>query len=86
MTHVGWGERVRNVDEFALPAAPSATRAADVALRHNESSPPFSPSRQVVSQALLSATDRDAMSGWGAVVHVLTPEGITTRRLKARMD
>ena len=41
---------------------------------------------EVVSQALLSAVDRDAMSGWGAVVHIITPDGITTRRLKARMD
>ena len=41
---------------------------------------------EVVSQALLSAVDRDALSGWGAVVHVITPEGVTTRRLKARMD
>ena len=41
---------------------------------------------EVVSQALLSAVDRDAMSGWGAVVHVITPEGVTTRKLKARMD
>lgn len=41
---------------------------------------------EVISQALLSAVDRDALSGWGAVVHVITPEGVTTRRLKARMD
>ena len=41
---------------------------------------------EVVSQALLSAVDRDALSGWGAVVHVITKEGITTRRLQARMD
>jgi 20S proteasome subunit beta 3 len=41
---------------------------------------------EVVSQALLSAVDRDAMSGWGAVVHVITPEGVRTRHLKARVD
>jgi len=41
---------------------------------------------EVTSQALLSAVDRDALSGWGAVVHLITPEGVTTRRLKARMD
>jgi len=41
---------------------------------------------EVVSQALLSSVDRDAMSGWGAVVHIITPEGITTRELKGRMD
>jgi len=41
---------------------------------------------EVVSQALLSSVDRDAMSGWGAVVHIITPEGITSRELKGRMD
>lgn len=41
---------------------------------------------EVVSQALLSAVDRDALSGWGAVVHIVTPEGVTTRELKGRMD
>lgn len=41
---------------------------------------------EVASQALLSAVDRDALSGWGAVVHIITLDGVTTRRLKARMD
>lgn len=41
---------------------------------------------EVVSQALLSAVDRDAMSGWGAVVHIVTADRIVTRRLQARMD
>lgn len=41
---------------------------------------------EVVSQALLAAVDRDALSGWGAVVHIVTPEGVTTRELKGRMD
>lgn len=41
---------------------------------------------EVVSQALLSAVDRDALSGWGAVVHLVTPEGTTVRHLKARVD
>lgn len=41
---------------------------------------------EVVSQCLLSSVDRDALSGWGAVVHIITPEGITTKDLKARMD
>jgi 20S proteasome subunit beta 3 len=41
---------------------------------------------EVISQALLSAVDRDALSGWGAVVHVITPAGTMTRRLQARMD
>ncbi|KAJ1964235.1 proteasome core particle subunit beta 3 [Dipsacomyces acuminosporus] len=41
---------------------------------------------ETVSQALLNAVDRDAMSGWGAVVHVITPDGVITRDLKGRMD
>jgi len=41
---------------------------------------------ETISQALLSALDRDCISGWGAVVHVITPDGITSRSLKARMD
>ena len=41
---------------------------------------------EVVSQALVNGVDRDALSGWGAVVHVITPEGVTTRSLKSRMD
>ncbi len=41
---------------------------------------------ETVSQVLLSAFDRDAASGWGAVVHLITPEGVTTRQLKSRID
>ena len=41
---------------------------------------------EVASQALLASVDRDALAGWGAVVHVITPEGVTTRELKARQD
>ena len=41
---------------------------------------------ETISQVLLSAQDRDAMAGWGAVVHVITVDGVTTRDLKARMD
>lgn len=41
---------------------------------------------ETISQCLLAAVDRDALSGWGAVVHVITPQGITTKRLKGRMD
>jgi len=41
---------------------------------------------ECISQTLLNACDRDATSGWGAVVHVLTPEGLTTRNLKTRQD
>jgi len=38
------------------------------------------------SQALLNAVDRDAGSGWGAVVHIVEQDKVTTRKLKARMD
>lgn len=41
---------------------------------------------EVASQALLASVDRDALAGWGAVVHVITAEGVTTRELKARQD
>ncbi|KAJ1896999.1 proteasome core particle subunit beta 3, partial [Kickxella alabastrina] len=41
---------------------------------------------ETISQALLNAVDRDALSGWGAVVHIITPEGVITRDIKGRMD
>ncbi len=41
---------------------------------------------EVLSQCLLNAVDRDALSGWGAVVHIITPEGVRTRKLRARQD
>jgi len=41
---------------------------------------------ETLAQALLSSVDRDAMSGWGGVVHIITPQGVTTRELKGRQD
>ena len=41
---------------------------------------------ETVSQALVSAVDRDALSGWGATVHIITPGKVTVRQLKARQD
>ncbi|KAM0683176.1 proteasome core particle subunit beta 3 [Mitosporidium daphniae] len=41
---------------------------------------------EAVSQALLSAMGRDALSGWGTVVHIITPEGRTIRHVECRMD
>ncbi|CAD2096036.1 proteasome subunit beta type-3, putative [Plasmodium vinckei] len=41
---------------------------------------------ETVSQCLLSALDRDCLSGWGAEVYVLTPDKIIKKKLKARMD
>ena len=40
----------------------------------------------VLSQCLLNAVDRYALSGWGAVVHIITPEGVVTRKLRCRQD
>ncbi|XP_066917105.1 proteasome subunit beta type-3-like [Clytia hemisphaerica] len=39
-----------------------------------------------ISQALLNAQDRDCMAGWGAVVHIIEKDKVTTRKLKGRMD
>lgn len=41
---------------------------------------------ETVSQALLAALDRDCISGWGAVVHVITKDGVRTKELDGRMD
>ena len=41
---------------------------------------------EVLSQCLLSAVDRDALSGWGAVVHIITPEGAMVKHLRCRQD
>lgn len=41
---------------------------------------------EVASQALLSGQDRDCLSGWGAVMYVITPDKIIARELKGRMD
>jgi 20S proteasome subunit beta 3 len=41
---------------------------------------------EIVSQCLLASVDRDAYSGWGAVVHLLTKDGVLTKHLKTRMD
>jgi 20S proteasome subunit beta 3 len=41
---------------------------------------------ETIAQALLASVDRDALSGWGGVVHIITKEGVTTRELKGRQD
>lgn len=41
---------------------------------------------EVISQCLLSAVDRDCLSGWGAIVHIITPDGVIERQLKSRKD
>ncbi|GAA6040013.1 hypothetical protein JCM8097_004738 [Rhodosporidiobolus ruineniae] len=41
---------------------------------------------ETISQTLLNAVDRDAYSGWGAVVWIVEKDKVTKRWLKARMD
>jgi len=41
---------------------------------------------EVISQALLSSVDRDCISGWGGIVHVVTLDKVITKTLKGRMD
>ncbi|KAK4054170.1 proteasome core particle subunit beta 3 [Microbotryomycetes sp. JL201] len=41
---------------------------------------------ETISQTLLNAVDRDAYSGWGAVVWIIQKDKVTKRWLKARMD
>jgi 20S proteasome subunit beta 3 len=41
---------------------------------------------ETISQALMNAFDRDALSGWGAIVHIIEKDKVTTRTLKTRMD
>eukprot|EP00741_Cyanophora_paradoxa_P004733 tig00000826_g4591.t1 len=41
---------------------------------------------EVVSQVLLSGVDRDCLSGYGGIVHIITPTQVITRTLKGRMD
>lgn len=41
---------------------------------------------ETISQSLMNAVDRDAVSGWGAIVHIIEKDKVTTRTLKARMD
>lgn len=41
---------------------------------------------ETVSQALLNAVDRDALSGWGAHVYIVEKDKVTKRLLKGRQD
>ena len=41
---------------------------------------------ETISQCLLASVDRDCLAGWGAVVHIITPNGVITRKLKSRQD
>ena len=41
---------------------------------------------ETISQALLSAVDRDALSGWGSYVYIIEKDKVTKRLLKGRQD
>ena len=41
---------------------------------------------ETISQALLNAADRDALSGWGAVVYIIKKDKVIKRYLKMRQD
>lgn len=41
---------------------------------------------EIAAQAMLSACDRDSLSGYGAVAAIVTREKITTRLIKGRKD
>ena len=41
---------------------------------------------ETISQWLVSAVDRDILSGWGAYVYVMTPGAIAVKKLKMRQD
>lgn len=41
---------------------------------------------EVISQTMLSATNRDCLSGWGARVYVLTEKSLVIKDLKGRQD
>ncbi|ORC88638.1 proteasome subunit beta 3 [Trypanosoma theileri] len=41
---------------------------------------------EVAAQAMLSACDRDSLSGYGAVAAIVTREKVTTRLIKGRKD
>lgn len=41
---------------------------------------------ETISQALLNAVDRDALSGWGAHVYIVEKDKVTKRLLKGRQD
>lgn len=41
---------------------------------------------ETISQALMNAFDRDAISGWGAMVYIVEKDKVTCKSLKTRMD
>lgn len=41
---------------------------------------------EIISQCMLSGVNRDSLSGWGAIVHVITQDKVVTKTLRGRMD
>ena len=41
---------------------------------------------EVASQALLAGQDRDCLSGWGAVMYIITKDKVIAKELRGRMD
>ncbi|TMS33885.1 hypothetical protein L596_001574 [Steinernema carpocapsae] len=41
---------------------------------------------EATAQSLLSGLERDAASGWGAVIHTITKDKVNVKTIKARMD
>ncbi|KAH0791738.1 Proteasome subunit beta type-3 [Histomonas meleagridis] len=41
---------------------------------------------KTISTCLISAIERDGLSGWGGIVYIVTPEQIITKEIKTRMD
>lgn len=41
---------------------------------------------EVISQAIVNACDRDAVSGWGATVYIIEKDAVTVKEIKTRMD
>lgn len=57
-------------------------------MRNEYSLPIFTNTKYLIetSQALVNAADRDAISGWGAVVYIIEKDKITEKHVKTRMD
>lgn len=41
---------------------------------------------EATAQSILSCLERDAASGWGAVVYTITKDKVNVSTIKARMD
>ncbi|VDO75253.1 unnamed protein product [Onchocerca flexuosa] len=41
---------------------------------------------EATAQAMLSAMERDAVSGWGVIVYTITKDKVNIKTIKARMD